>query len=123
MDKMTQVLTGLVNRTDEGKLTWRPTWDSNSFIASVDLIGVVIKPSGGSSRSGQRGYALEILNNDGLIAEVLETDEDYASKVGARSVTDEQRELIIRLFRLARGSALDAEATLSELASRLDAIA
>ena len=70
-----------------------------------------------------RGYALEILNNDGLIAEVLETDADYASKVGARSVTDEQRELIIRLFRLARGSALDAEATLSELASRLDAIA
>jgi len=53
----------------------------------------------------------------------LETDADYASKVGARSVTDEQRELITRLFRLARGSALDAEATLSELASRLDAIA
>ena len=122
MDKMTQVLTGLVNRTDEGKLTWRPTWDSNSFIASVDLIGVVIRPSGGSSRNGQRGYALEILNNDGLIAEVLATDKDYASKIGARSITDEQRELIIRLFHLARRSALDTEATLSELANGLEAI-
>ena len=107
MDKMTQVLTGLVNRTDEGKLTRRPTWDSNSFIAAVDLIGVVIKPSGGSSPSGQRGYALEILNNHGLVAEALDTDADYASKVGARSVADEQRELITRLFRLARRSALD----------------
>lgn len=49
------------------------------------------------------------MNNEGLIAEVLTTDADYASKVGARSVADEQRELIARLFHLARRSALDAE--------------
>ena len=122
MDKMTQVLTGLVNRTDEGKLKWRSAWDSNAFLATVDSIGVVVKPSGGISPNGQRGYALEILNNDGLVAEVLETEADYASLVGARYITDEQRELIIRLFRLACNSALDTEATLSELANGLEAI-
>lgn len=121
MDVTTQVLTGLVNRTTDGKLNWRSTWDRNAFLATVDLIAVIIKPSGGSS-NGQRGYSLEILNNEGLIAEVLETDEDYAAKVGGRHITDDQRELIVRLFHLARRSALDTEATLSELASRLEAI-
>ena len=92
------------------------------FLATVGLIGVVIKPTGGSASNGQREYALEILNNEGVIAEVLATDKDYASKIGARSITDEQRELIIRLFRLARRSALNTEATLSELANGLEAI-
>ena len=122
MSMVTQVLTGLVNLTDEGKLKWRSTWDLNVFLATVDLIGVVIKPAGGSAANGQREYALEILNNEGVIAEVLATDKDYASKIGARSITDEQRELIIRLFRLARRSALNTEATLSELANGLEAI-
>ena len=119
MDMTTQVLTGLVARTDDGKLKWRSTWERNMFLTTVDSIGVVIKPSGGSP-NGKRGYALEIMNEEGLIAEVLETDEDYAAKVGARSITDDQREMIIRLFHLARRSARDTEATLSELASRLE---
>ena len=122
MSVITQVLTGLVNLTDEGKLKWRSTWDLNVFLATVDLIGVIIKPTGGSASNGQREYALEILNNEGVIAEVLATDKDYASNIGARSITDEQRELIIRLFLLARRSALNTEATLSELANGLEAI-
>ena len=119
MDMTTQVLTGLVDRTTDGKLEWRSALGRNAFLATVDLIGVIIKPSGGSS-NGQRGYSLEILNNEGLIAEVLATDADYAAEIGARSITDDQREMIIRLFHLARRSALNTDATMSELASRLE---
>ena len=119
MDMTTQVLTGLVDRTTDGKLEWRSALGRNAFLATVGLIGVIIKPSGGSS-NGQRGYSLEILNNEGLIAEVLATDADYAAEIGARSITDEQREMIVRLFHLARHSALNTDATMSELASRLE---
>ena len=120
MDKMTQVLTGLVNRTSESKLAWRPTQDINSFVVSVDALEVVVKQVGARSRYGVRECALEILNDRGQTVAVLEAED---AVFGASSFSEERRELMRRLFSLARASALNAEETLSELSERLNAMA
>ena len=119
MDKMTQVLTGLVNRTSEGKLAWTPTKNTDAFAASVGSLSVVIKDCG-ARRYGPRERALEVRNGEGRMVAVLEAEDGV---FGASSFTSERRELLSRLFGLARASALNAEEILSELNELLNATA
>ena len=121
MDRMTQILEKLLERTYEGKVSWRATADPDGFLAALDTVGVIV-----SSRS-QLGlgslYKVEIQNKDGVALEVKETPDGTIGFVGQEGVAnDHQSVLIGRLFNLARQSALKVDSTLEELVNHLDAI-
>ena len=121
MDTMTQILEKLVERTQEGKINWRTTVDSDAFAAAVDTLGVVVSSRGQSLFEPQ--FNTQILNRDGKTAGVLETLHPNARRATGAWVADtEQAQTMARLFRLARHSALDVDTTLKELAEQLDAI-
>lgn len=123
MSKMSMILKGLVDRTDEGKLTWRSSVDENVFITAVDAISIAIS-SIGSARDlkgiRQERYRLEIQNDEGITVEVLETP-DYNRVFQSRETdaTAEESEELRHLFILARRSALNADLTLDKLANSL----
>lgn len=104
MIELGQILTGLVQRTIEGKLDWSRGARSDRFVASVDSISVVIIEVLYSA------YRLEIFNEEGEFVESLE----YLD------TTDEQNRQLEHLFTLARRSALNTEATLQKLAKALN---
>ena len=114
MNRMSDILDGLINRTEEEKLTWKISIDKNAFITSVDTIGVIVRSlgSGWSER-----YRLEIQNDKGLTVQVLQTPD--LIKGSKNDATPEQAQLLSRLFALARGSALNADLTLEKLAESL----
>ena len=103
MNELDRILAGLVDRTAEGRLKWTTTVRDDRFTTSIDAISVVI---------GQRsqGHQLEISNEAGQTIESLSYDDS----------TEEQDELLERLYVLARRSALDIQSTLDKLAKALD---
>ena len=121
MSRMDDILSSLVRRTEEGKLKWRTSADSQVFIASVDTIGIAVR------RIGQRNHLvseerhkLEILNDEGMTVEVLETGDDFGLVPTESLATGEQARNLNRLFTLARRSALESDATLEKLARNLE---
>ncbi len=122
MSRMSDILKGLINRTEEEKLTWRTSADTNAFVTSVDTISVVVRSS--VIRSSLNSlfseiHRLEIQNDKGITVEVLETPA-HAQIIGRGSdATAEEAEELSRLFKLARRSALDTDSTLDKLATNL----
>ena len=117
MNRMSDILDGLINRTEEEKLTWKTSIDENSFITSVDTIGIIVRSlgSGWSER-----HRIEIQNDQGLTVQVLQTP--YYDVDGTETqddATKEQAEELSRLFALARRSALKTDLTLEKLADSL----
>ena len=103
MKELDKILEGLIQRTVDGRLKWSSTL-SDHFIVSIDAISVVIR----KSLSG--GHHLEIFGESGETIEVL--DRPHA--------TDEQNRQLDLLYRTARRSALNTQATLEKLAKALD---
>ena len=117
MNRMSDILNGLINRTEEEKLTWKTSIDKSSFITSVDTIGIIIRSFG--SGWNER-YRLEIQNDDGITVQVLQTPDYYVRGVEPQDDgTKEQAEELSRLFILARRSALKTDLTLEKLAESL----
>ena len=111
MNELDKILDGLIQRTLDGKLRWSSTAFLNKFATSIDTISVTI---GESSRShgGITGRPrLEIFNERGDLAEVIQIDIHSSG---------EQYEKLDRLHELARRSALDIQATLEKLAKALE---
>ena len=103
MIELGQILSGLVQRTAEGKLKWTRSVQNGRFVASVDTISIAIAEDGFSHR-------LDILDESGETVESL----------GYRDVTDGQDEELERLFVLARRSAYDVSSVLERLAKGLE---
>ena len=120
MDKMTSILGKLIDLTQEGKLKWSETADQDGFIATVGNLGVIVRYLG--RPFGNERHKFEILNRDGRIAETLETDDEVVFITDEIIASDDQAHAMARLYSLARRSALDADATLDDLAQQLDAI-
>ena len=132
MIELGQIVSGLVQRTAEGKLKWTRSVQDGRFIASVDAISITIGEEEGSFSSL---YRLDILDETGATVESLRyhemTAEQYEElarlyvldETGATvesfryyEMTDEQYEELARLYVLARRSALDIESVLEKLA-------
>ena len=122
MDKMTTILQGLINRTEDGNLKWRTTLNDNVFVSAVNTTGVVIKLLPAGSVFDSERHRLEILNDDGMTAVVLETEGSRRLVPKENRATEEQVKDLRRLFALARHSALNADLTLDKLARDLERI-
>ena len=106
MTNLSQILTGVVQRTEEGKLKWSLGAENDEFVASVDAISIVINATG----RARNVHRLDILDESGETVDSL----DY------NTTTTEQNRELARLYILARRSALDVEATLEKLAKALE---
>ena len=104
MIEVGRILSGLIQRTTEGKLKWNRVVLNDRFAASVDAISIVIWEVADPS------YTLEILNESGETVETL----NY------RNLTEAQDQQLARLYLLARRSALDTDSTLEKLAKGLE---
>ena len=125
MDRMTQILTGLVERSEEGKLNWHTTTtEPQTMLAVLGEVTVVISASGRILSGGKPTYQLHILDQEGRTVEVLKSSDDLESLMGSRPglATLEQSKALERLFEMARRSAYDIDATLDELSKQLEAI-
>ena len=108
MINLSQILDGLVRRTDEGRLNWSRAVQEGRFVTSVDAISVVISEirlSGSDTR-----YRLDILDESGQTVESLTYDDSNL----------EQDEQMAHLYVLARRAALNIDSTLEKLARGLD---
>ena len=115
MDRMTTILQGLIKRTEERDLNWKTSVDSKAFIAAVDTTGIIVRMLDDFLET----HRLEILNDDGVTAAVLETSDPIRKVPKESRATDEQAAELSRLFTLARQSALNADLTLEKLANDL----
>ena len=120
MGNFARVLEGLINRTHEGKLNWHTTADPDRFMTAVDMIVVVVSRLSRGISLGNERHRLEIVNDEGITVEVLETNDTLGLFPSERLPTAEQAEKLSQLFTLARRSALDTDATLEKLANSLD---
>ena len=118
MDRMTTILQGLLQRTEDGKLNWETSVDSKAFIASVDTTAVIIR----ELDEFLERYKLEILNDKGNTAVVLETNDTFGTIPKEILATPEQSLDLRRIFVLARQSALDSNSTLEKLVQDLERI-
>ena len=108
MTDLGKILTGLVERTEEGRLLWHRGAHSEQFIASVDTISMVIEEY--EEDWGRRRYRLNIYNESG----------DLADSLDLRDLNGEQLKQLERLFVLARRSANNVDSTLEKLAKALE---
>ena len=120
MNEMDQILEGLIRRTNAGKLRWQRSIEDDEFLASVDAISVVIRFRKGGLTNPAR-HQLEILDDEGATAEVIETYDALWPIPDDRRATPEQARQLDRLYVLARRSALNTQATLAKLAKALEA--
>lgn len=103
-----QVLTGLVQRTAEGKLKWSRTVQEDRYATSVDAISLVIVEEIDFDRGGI--YRLDIMDESGDLVESLRHED----------TTSEQDKELARLYILARRSALNLDTVLQKLAKGLE---
>ena len=115
MDKTSEILDGLINRTKEGKLTWHTTITRDTFITSVDTIGIVVK----LLDDFLERYQIEIQNDEGVTAYILQTPHLAKGAKAENEANPEQDRKLSRLFTLARSSALNTDLTLEKLAESL----
>ena len=108
MTDLGKIITGLVERTNEGRLLWQRGAQSEQFITSVDTISMVVAEY--EEDWGRRRYRLEIYNESGELADSL----DF------RDMAGEQLKQLERLFVLARRSANNVDSTLEKLAKALE---
>ena len=107
MIELGQILTGLVQRTTEGKLKWSRAVQNDRFVTSVDAVSIVIVETEDARRGS---YRLDILDESGETVDSL----SYQDSTG------EEDEELARLYVLARRSALDVDSTLEKLAKALE---
>ena len=108
MIELGQILTGLIQRTDEGNLKWTRSVQDDRFVTSVDAISLVIGEYDGNW--GNPRYRIDIYDDLG----------DVAGSFDIRDTTEEQQEQLSRLYELARRSANKIDSTLEKLAKALE---
>ena len=106
MIELSQILSGLVQRTAEGKLKWTRSVQNGRFVASVDAISVTVSEDADFSFR----YRLNILDESGETVESL----------GSLDLPPGEDEELARLYALARRSAHDVDSLLEKLAKGLE---
>ena len=118
MDKMTEIMTKLIEKSCDGKITWRDTAGKQKFLTMLGETGVAIDHD-----SATGVYELQIVDNRGRVIESVSADELLLGNLlPGRSSTQETLANLKDLHEVARRSALNIDSTLDEIASHLDAI-
>ena len=107
MIELGKILSGVYQRTTEGKLNWSRTVEKDRYVASIDETSIVI---------------LELVNYFGTTYRLDIVDEygETIESLGSPDTNDEQERQLARLYVLARREALDIDATLEKLAKALE---
>lgn len=108
MAEISEILTTLVDRTNENKVLWQTTTNEDTFVALVGSLSVMINPV--ATNRGGRGWRLEILNNEGRVIETLNSLTDDGS-----IWEEELQELYIKARRVALGTDSQLQGLLDEL--------
>ena len=103
MTDLDQILTGLIQRTKEGKLKWSSTAQRHQFTTSIGAISVMI---------------FETESEHGL--DILDESDELVESLRYEDTTTEQDEQLERLYILARRSALNIDSVLEKLAQGLE---
>lgn len=120
MDKMTEIVTKLIAKSRDGKITWRDTAGKQTFLAMLGETGVSIDFDSETSV-----YKLQILDNRGRVIESVSAGYVAFAKLSLGPPRAEKQmatSALRDLHEVARRSALNIDETLDELASHLDAI-
>jgi hypothetical protein len=107
MANITDIVTRLLQHSDLGKLSWKPTPDEGTFIAVVGGFSVAIKGSPNGA------LVLRILNRAGVEIDRL-TDRYFEGRTGHTQLGE--------LFNTARRAALEVNSLLDELLKELEAL-
>lgn len=109
MAEITDVLTKLLERTNENKISWKTTVDEATFVAVIGNLSVAVSPYFDSFDEDIR---LQILNREGE-----EVDRFDATTIGSSSITSHRLD---DLYKKARRVALGVDAQLDELLQELN---
>ena len=124
MTDMDKIIAGLIHRTEDGTLKWKPDFTTPSgdeFTVSVDSISVELRRLDPDGFTPLDRYQLAIRDDEGPMVEILETADKFGLVANDQRATDEQARQMASLFALARRSALNTQATLEKLAKALGA--
>ena len=120
MDKMTEILTKLIEKSRDGKIAWRDTAVKQTFLTMLGETGVSI-----GFNSVTSVYELQILDNRGRVIESVSAGYPSLAELEF-SLPGAEKQIATNTLRdlheVARRSALNIDATLDEIASHLDAI-
>ena len=118
MDKMTEIMTKLIEKSRDGKITWRDTAGKQKFLTMLGETGVAIDHD---SVTGV--YELQVVDNRGRVIESVSSGYGaYEISLREASRRKEMIENMKDLHEIARRSALNIDATLDKLSIHLDAI-
>ena len=116
MNKLDDILDGLIRRTSDGKLKWNRTPEANQFVTAVDALAVIVRRwdfSHALHAPPEAAFELEIIDEKGSSIETLRTR--------SKQATTGQEQKLSDLHDLARLSALNVQETLDKLAKALEA--
>lgn len=119
MTDMNKIIDGLIQRTEDGTLKWKPGKSDEDFVLSVDSICVELRRIRSDGLTPYDRYRLALLNEGSPAATILETDDSFNSVPNDQAATSEQDLQLERLFTMARRSALDIQSALEKLAKAL----
>ena len=108
MTELGKILSGVFQRTTEGKLNWSRAVEKDRFIASAGAISIVIVEE--HDNWAGTTHHLNIIDESGETVETL----------GDHDTTAEQHRQLQQIYVLARRSALDVDSTLEKLANALE---
>ena len=106
MAEISDILTKLLERTDEDKVSWQPTADESTFTAVLGKSSVMI------DQDYRLGFVLTILNAEGREIERVNSSEVYEVEL---------EPLLQELYYKAKRIALRVESELDELLKELEA--
>lgn len=112
-EKMSNLVTTLVEKTEEGKVSWSPTVNADEFVAGFSRYAILIRKDILLDESPSQTYfELLFLNENGREME------SSVSISGERGVQQRLR----KLFTLARRSAYNVEEGLNRLLQEIESI-
>jgi|SRR5581483_7348667 len=104
----------LITKTTTGRVSWKPTVDSDAYSAAIESEFTVQV-----SQSGKQEFAFEMRDRRGNKLVDISADKTHAWEQGYEEAV-ENFERLRRLFDSARASALDVSTQLSRAESLLD---
>ncbi len=109
MTEITDVIGKLLERTEEGKVSWRTTADENTFLAVVSSTSILVSAHG--YISGNQQFRFRILNQRATEIANYETPTHLDADI---------RSQLSELYSKARHQALGVDSQLDELLKELE---
>lgn len=117
-EKLTSLVTTLVEKTEEGKVSWSPTVNADEFVPGFSRYAILIRKEASVYEDGDTGQGtyleLLLLNEDGRVMDSKATSQDSLSD------QSDDFEHLFELFTLARRSAYKVEESIDRLLQELE---